>query len=160
KKVTDLNNEIKNKEEFIDKIEKQNEEQTTAFNNEIKNKEELIDKLNEETKKYQNSQENFKKEISALLPQIQIQQTGLRELVNNVDKEHDLNRRGRILVDDMLEKQRNVIQTDDNSASKELEKIRQKLIDLYDITEEKIHDILYKQAEKTKLEMQLKSLID
>ncbi|CAB4488102.1 unnamed protein product [Rhizophagus irregularis] len=197
KKIVALNNEIKNKEELINNLKQQNEEKSISLNNEIKDKEKLNDKLNEETKKWQDSlkeinalnnqlenkndsinklqkqtdeltrllneetekYQNSKKEISALLPQIQTQQTELNELVNNVSKKHDLGKKGRTFVDNILEKQRNVIQTNENSASEELEKIRRKLIDDYEITEE-IRDILHKQAKKAKLDMQLKSLIN
>uniref|UniRef100_U9UZT7 Uncharacterized protein n=1 Tax=Rhizophagus irregularis (strain DAOM 181602 / DAOM 197198 / MUCL 43194) TaxID=747089 RepID=U9UZT7_RHIID len=141
KKITALNNEIKNKEEnlrekekFINELKQQNEKKITALNNEIKNKEEFIDKLNGE-----------KKEISGLLSQIQTQQTEISELVNKIDKKHDLE---------------NVILTNDGHASEELEKIRRKLIEKHELTEEEIRDILYKQEEKIKLETQLKSLIN
>ncbi|CAB5190869.1 unnamed protein product [Rhizophagus irregularis] len=156
KKITALNNEIKNKEEnlrekekFINELKQQNEKKITALDNEIKNKEEFIDKLNGE-----------KKEISGLLSQIQTQQTEISELVNKIDKKHDLGKRGKLLIDNILKKQENVILTNDSHASEELEKIRRKLIEKHELTEEEIRDILYKQEEKIKLETQLKSLIN
>ncbi|CAB4415500.1 unnamed protein product [Rhizophagus irregularis] len=151
---------LKEKEELINELKQQNEKKITALNNEIKNKEEHIDKLNEETKKCQNLQENFKKKIGDLLSQIQTQQTELSELVNKIDKEYDLGRKGKSLVDNILEQQRNIILTNGDSVSEELGKIKGKLIDVYELTEEKVRDILDKQTEKTKLEMQLKSLIN
>ncbi|PKY59705.1 hypothetical protein RhiirA4_550447, partial [Rhizophagus irregularis] len=171
-KIISLNNEIRDKEKLNDKLNEETKKcqdslkEITALNNQLKNKNDSINKLqkqtdeltrllNEDTEKYQNS----KREISALLPQIQTQQTELNELVNNVSKKHDLGKKGRTFVDNILEKQRNVIQTNENSASEELEKIRRKLIDDYEITEEEIRDILHKQAEKAKLDMQLKSII-
>ncbi|PKK61805.1 hypothetical protein RhiirC2_813927 [Rhizophagus irregularis] len=151
---------LKEKEELINELKQQNEKKITALNNDIKNKEEHIDKLSEETKKCQNFQENFKKKIGDLLSQIQTQQTELSELVNKIDKEYDLGRKGKSLVDNILEQQRNIILTNGDSVSEELGTIKGKLNDVYELTEEKVRDILDKQAEKTKLEMQLKSLIN
>ncbi|CAB4445521.1 unnamed protein product [Rhizophagus irregularis] len=172
-----INNQLKNKEETIEELQnKLNEEnrkyqdslkEITALNNQLENKNDSINKLqkqtdeltrllNEETEKYQNS----KKEISALLPQIKTRQTELNELVNNVGKKHEIGKKGRTFMDNILEKQGNVTQTNENSASEELERIKRKLIDDYELTEEEIQDILHKQAEKTKLDMQLMSLIN
>ncbi|CAB4388410.1 unnamed protein product [Rhizophagus irregularis] len=170
-KIAALNDEIKKNDELIDKLKRQNEENITALNNQLENKGNVVNKLqqqidelkrqmNEETEKYQNSQKNLKKDIGALLSQIQTQQTELSELVNNAVRNHDLGRKGMFLVDNILVQQRNIILTNSNSVSEELVKIKGKLIDLYDFTEETIHSILYKQAEKTKLEMKLESLIN
>ncbi|CAB4388412.1 unnamed protein product [Rhizophagus irregularis] len=143
KKIIDINNKLKEKEELISELKRQNEK----INNEIKNKEEFIDKLNE-----------GKKDISILFSQIQTQQTELSELINKIDEKHDLGKRGKRLIDNILKNQENVILTNDNSVSEE-EKIRRKLIEEHELTEEEIRNILYKQTEKIKLEMQLKSLI-
>ncbi|CAB5215452.1 unnamed protein product [Rhizophagus irregularis] len=160
--LASLNNELKKKEKFIEELQNNlNEEigkyqisqkNLTSLNNQLKNKEELIEELQSQT-------ENFKKETtSAFLSRIQTQHVELGELVNYVGKKHNFDREGWLLMDNILEKQRNAILTNDNFASEELEIIRQKLID-YGLTEEEIRDILYKQAEKTKLDMQLKSMI-
>ncbi|CAB4485400.1 unnamed protein product [Rhizophagus irregularis] len=162
-KINALSNELEEKEELINKLKQQNEEKTNV----LKNKECFIDELqqqtyelkrqlNEETEKYQ----NFQGKIKDLLSQIQTQQVELSELVNNFNKKHEPGKKGMLLVNNILEKQRNVIQTNDNSASEELEKIRQKLINDFDLPAEEIQDILYKQAEKTKLDMQFKTLIN
>lgn len=168
-----LDAQIKNKEKHIDKLSKQCQdslEKITILNIRLKNKDYNINKLqqqtdelkrqlNEETEKYQNSQSNFKKEISALLSQIQTQQTVLSGFVNNVYKKYDFDRRGKLLVNNILKMQRDVIITNDNYASKILGIIRRQLIREYKLTEEDIRNILYKQAEKTKLDMQLESIV-
>ncbi|CAB5386186.1 unnamed protein product [Rhizophagus irregularis] len=149
KKIVALNNEIKNKEELINNLKQQNEEKSISLNNEIKDKEKLNDKLNEETKKWQDSL----KEITALNNQLENKNDSINKLQKQTD---ELTR----LLNEETEKYQNMILTNENSASEELEKIRRKLIDDYEITEKEIRDILHKQAEKAKLDMQLKSLIN
>uniref|UniRef100_U9UL67 Uncharacterized protein n=1 Tax=Rhizophagus irregularis (strain DAOM 181602 / DAOM 197198 / MUCL 43194) TaxID=747089 RepID=U9UL67_RHIID len=169
KKIVALNNEIKNKEELINNLKQQNEEKSISLNNEIKGKEKLNDKLNEETKKWQDSL----KEINALNNQLENKNVSINKLQKQTDeltrllneetekyKNMILIKKGELSWIIFWKKQRNVIQTNDNSASEELEKIRQKLIDDYEITAEEIRDILHKQAEKAKLDTQLKSLIN
>ncbi|UZO15544.1 uncharacterized protein OCT59_006962 [Rhizophagus irregularis] len=169
KKIVALNNEIKNKEELINNLKQQNEEKSISLNNEIKGKEKLNDKLNEETKKWQDSL----KEINALNNQLENKNVSINKLQKQTDeltrllneetekyKNMILIKKGELSWIIFWKKQRNVIQTNENSASEELEKIRRKLIDDYEITEEEIRDILHKQAEKAKLDTQLKSLIN
>ncbi|CAB5388589.1 unnamed protein product [Rhizophagus irregularis] len=167
--TTVFNNVMKNKEELINNLKQQNEEKSISLNNEIKDKEKLNDKLNEETKKCQDSL----KEINALnnqlenkndsINKLQKQTDELTRLLNEETEKYQnmiLIKKGELSWIIFWKKQRNVIQTNENSASEELEKIRRKLIDDYEITEEEIRDILHKQAEKAKLDTQLKSLIN
>ncbi|CAB5386162.1 unnamed protein product [Rhizophagus irregularis] len=153
--LASLNNELENKEKLIEELQNKLNEETRKCQDcldKLKNKENIIEEL-------QSQMENFKRETtSAFLSRIQTQHIELSELVNYVGKKHDFDNEGWLLMDNILEKQRNAILTNDNFASEELEIIRQKLID-YGLTEEEIRDILYKQAEKTKLDMQLKSMI-
>ncbi|GBC32593.2 kinase-like domain-containing protein [Rhizophagus irregularis DAOM 181602=DAOM 197198] len=155
RKCQDYSSNLKNKEELNEKLQNKLNEETRKCQDcldKLKNKEKIIEEL-------QSQMENFKKETtSAFLSRIQTQHIELSELVNYVGKKHDFDNEGWLLMDNILEKQRNAILTNDNFASEELEIIRQKLID-YGLTEEEIRDILHKQAEKTKLDMQLKSII-
>ncbi|PKY62656.1 hypothetical protein RhiirA4_450033 [Rhizophagus irregularis] len=60
----------------------------------------------------------------------------------------------------MLEKHKNVILDDNDSASKELEKINQKLIEDYELTNKEINEILNTHEEVIRFDMQLTSLLN
>ncbi|CAB4414915.1 unnamed protein product [Rhizophagus irregularis] len=135
KERENLQRELEVKENNLKVIDETINDLKQAHDDEIKSKNEEI--------------ERCKKEISLLYQQIK-----LSELVNNVSKNHDLGRRGMFLVDNILEQQR-IILTNDNSATERLEKIRRKLINAYELTEEKIQEILVKQSEITKFKLEI-----
>ncbi|PKK71467.1 hypothetical protein RhiirC2_744516 [Rhizophagus irregularis] len=60
----------------------------------------------------------------------------------------------------MLEKHKNFILGDNDSASKELEKINQKLIEDYELTNKEINEILNTHEEVISFDIQLTSLLN
>jgi hypothetical protein len=151
---TSVNNELKNREEIIEELQNKlndSREKITFLNNELRSKDDQINKLQQRDKE-------LKKRIKAIIHQIQTKSTELKELINKIVKKHDLGKKGKLLVDNILEKQRNITLGDNNSAPKELEGIRKKLIEDYELPNEEIKDILNKRVEEIKLEIQLESM--
>lgn len=99
------------------------------------------------------------RETNNLLPQIQTKNTKLKELIDIV-KKHDIGKRGKLLVDNMLEKHKNFILGDNDSAPKELGKINQKLIEDYELTNEEINEILNAHEEVIRFNIRLTSLLN
>ncbi|GBB87407.1 hypothetical protein RclHR1_13880002 [Rhizophagus clarus] len=170
-KTTALNDQLKNKDNIVNKLEQQNDElkrqlneetekyqvsqeNLTFLNNQLKNREELIEefrsKLDEESRKYQSSQnsDNQFKEMIILISQIRTKHSELRKLNDHIIEKNKLGI-----------KQSNVILTNDNSDIDDLEKIKQKLNDDYELTKEEIQEILDKKEEEIRLKIQLESMI-
>ncbi|EXX73154.1 uncharacterized protein OCT59_006968 [Rhizophagus irregularis] len=160
-----LNNELENREELIEKLQSNLDEETrkyqvsqeniTSLNNQLKNKEGLINELQQQGEVIKNRI----RETNILLPQIQTKNTKLKELIDTVKKK-DLGKKGKLLIDNMLEKHKNFILGDNDSASKELEKINQKLIEDYELTNKEINEILNTHEEVIRFDIQLTSLLN
>ncbi|RGB40046.1 hypothetical protein C1646_800907 [Rhizophagus diaphanus] len=165
--LTSLNNELENREELIEKLQSNLDEETrkyqvsqeniTSLNNQLKNKEGLINELQQQGEVIKNRI----RETNILLPQIQTKNTKLKELIDTVKKK-DLGKKGKLLIDNMLEKHKSVILGDNDSASNanELEKINQKLIEDYELTNKEINEILNTHEEVIRFNIQLTSLLN
>ncbi|CAB5386182.1 unnamed protein product [Rhizophagus irregularis] len=176
-KLEIYNNQLTDKEDFINKLQQQTR----------KNIEELKKQLNEETRKYENSQEKLAildnqskvkddliqqseqhidelkrqlKEINALYPQIETKEIELRNTINTISIKSELGKKGKRLLDNLLEEQIKIVLTNDNFSSEKLEKVKLKLSEEEELTNEEIQNILNKQTEVTWLKLKLKSLQD
>ncbi|EXX54862.1 hypothetical protein RirG_230650 [Rhizophagus irregularis DAOM 197198w] len=176
-KLEIYNNQLTDKEDFINKLQQQTR----------KNIEELKKQLDEETRKYENSQEKLAildnqskvkddliqqseqhidelkrqlKEINALYPQIETKEIELRNTINTISIKSELGKKGKRLLDNLLEEQIKIVLTNDNFSSEKLEKVKLKLSEEEELTNEEIQNILNKQTEVTWLKLKLKSLQD
>src|ERR1043165_3843326 len=88
---------------------------------------------------------------------MQLEEAELRVLTKNIIIENDeLGKKGKNLLKDLLEEQRNIILNNGDSTSEKLEEIKQNLSEGLD--KEVIQTLLSKRINVTQLEIQLKSL--
>jgi hypothetical protein len=171
------NYQLKNNEDFINKsqlqtqqhieeLKKQLNEETikyensqeklTILDNQLKDKENLINKLQQQN----NELKRRLKEMNNLYPQIENKEIELREIINTVTIRSEIGKKGKRLLDNLLEEQIKIVITDDSFSSEKLEKIKLKLSEEEELTKEEIQNILIKQTEITWLKVQFKSFQD
>jgi hypothetical protein len=121
-------------------------------------KDKEVNKLKQQITRQSNELKIIKK-INTLLFQLQIKETELKELTNIITIKNELGKKGKRMLEKLLEEQKKIIlnNANDNFAAKKLKEIKQKLNE-EELIGEEIQNILNKQAEITLLKIHLKSL--